>query len=97
MSTLPEGLAPGEIDTLVPEAWPEGRTSTTVLVDIDPELIITQDLCAVCAVDVSDVQDALVNLGCKARLLTLAHAPPRGDRLGWRRWAPPRAGEPLLS
>lgn len=48
----------------------------------------------VCAVDVSEVKDALVHLGCKARGLTLD--PRRLDEViaRWRRWAPPSAGEP---
>ena len=33
--------------------------------------MVTQDLCAVCAVDVSVVDDALAHLGCRAEVLTL--------------------------
>ena len=47
------------------------RTSTTSTrarcPDSTPDLVVTQDLCAVCAVDVSVVDDALAHLGCTAR------------------------------
>ena len=33
--------------------------------------MVTQDLCAVCAVDVSVVDDALAHLGCTAEVLTI--------------------------
>jgi iron complex transport system substrate-binding protein len=38
---------------------------------LDPDLVLTQDLCAVCAVDVSEVTDALEHLGCHAQVVTL--------------------------
>src|SRR6185312_4425829 len=38
---------------------------------IDPDLVVTQDLCAVCAVDVTEVDQALAHLGCRAQVLTL--------------------------
>jgi iron complex transport system substrate-binding protein len=34
-------------------------------------VIVTQDLCAVCAVDVSTVDDALSHLGCRAEVATI--------------------------
>ncbi len=40
------------------------------LAGLDAELVVTQDLCAVCAVDVSVVDDALAHLGCTAEVLT---------------------------
>ena len=36
-----------------------------------PDLVVTQDLCAVCAVDVSTVDAAMSHLGCKGRVLTV--------------------------
>ncbi len=39
--------------------------------EIDPDLVITQDLCAVCAVDITEVDQALEHLGCHAEVLTL--------------------------
>jgi iron complex transport system substrate-binding protein len=38
---------------------------------LDPDLVVTQDLCAVCAVDIKEVDAALVHLGCRADVLTL--------------------------
>lgn len=74
-SALPEGLAPGAIDALVRERLARGEDlyhlDRGALADIGPDLIVTQDLCAVCAVDVSEVEDALIHLGCQARVLTL--------------------------
>lgn len=74
-SALPEGLSPAEIDAVVKERIAAGedlyRLDRGAFADIDPELVVTQDLCAVCAVDVSEVDDALEYLACTARVLTL--------------------------
>jgi hypothetical protein len=32
----------------------------------DADVVVTQDLCAVCAVDVTNVDDALAHIGCRA-------------------------------
>ena len=74
-STLPEGLGPAEIDAHVSERLAAGEDlyhlDEGALRDLDADLVVTQDLCAVCAVDVSVVDDALDYLGCKADVLTL--------------------------
>ena len=74
-SALPEGLSPGEIDLVVKERLAAGedlyRLDRDALAEIDPTMIVTQDLCAVCAVDVSEVDDALSYLGCRADVVTL--------------------------
>ncbi len=74
-SALPEGLSPAEIDAYVVAAVARGddlyRLSADALRDLDPELVVTQDLCAVCAVDVATVDEALVHLGCQAEVLTV--------------------------
>ncbi len=74
-SALPEGLTPAEIDTVVKQRIATGedlyRLDRGAFDDIDPELVVTQDLCAVCAVDVSEVDDALAYLGCTADVLTI--------------------------
>jgi iron complex transport system substrate-binding protein len=74
-SALPEGLGPAEIDAVVKERMAAGedlyRLDRGAFADLDPDLIVTQDLCAVCAVDVSEVDDALEHLGCRAEVLTL--------------------------
>ena len=74
-SALPEDLTPAEIDAVVKERMAAGedlyRLDRGAFADIDPELVVTQDLCAVCAVDVSEVDDALEYLACTAQVLTL--------------------------
>jgi iron complex transport system substrate-binding protein len=74
-STMPEGLSTTEIDTWVVEAMRRGddlyHLSEDALRDLDADLVVTQDLCAVCAVDVSVVDDALAHLGCTADVLTI--------------------------
>ena len=72
---MPEGLAPGEIDAFVSAAMARGEDlyhlDDGALAGLDADLVVTQDLCAVCAVDVSVVDDALAHLGCTADVLTI--------------------------
>ncbi|MGZ4495809.1 MAG: cobalamin-binding protein, partial [Nocardioides sp.] len=74
-SAMPEGLAPSAIDAFVAQALASGedlyRLDEGVLAGLDADLVVTQDLCAVCAVDVSVVDDALAHLGCTAEVLTI--------------------------
>jgi iron complex transport system substrate-binding protein len=74
-STLPEGLSSGQIDAAVSARIAAGedlyRLDEGALSGLDPDVVITQDLCAVCAVDVDRVDDALAHLGCAARVVTL--------------------------
>ena len=74
-SALPEGLTPAEIDAVVKQRMAAGedlyRLDRGAFADIDPTLVVTQDLCAVCAVDVTKVDDAVAYLGCTAEILTL--------------------------
>jgi len=74
-SAMPEGLAPAEIDAFVAQAMSRGedlyRLDEGALDGLDADLVVTQDLCAVCAVDVSVVDDALAHLGCTADVLTI--------------------------
>jgi iron complex transport system substrate-binding protein len=74
-SAMPEGLTPGEIDTFVAEAMRNGEDlyhlDAGALAGLDADLVVTQDLCAVCAVDVSVVDEALAHLGCTAEVLTI--------------------------
>ncbi|MCD4525503.1 ABC transporter substrate-binding protein [Nocardioides sp. cx-173] len=73
-SAMPAGLTPAEIDAFVSEAVARGedlyRLDAGALAGLDADLVVTQDLCAVCAVDVSVVDDALAHLGCTADVLT---------------------------
>ena len=74
-SALPEGLTPAEIDDFVAGALARGEDlhhlAQHALAGLDADLVVTQDLCAVCAVDVSAVDDALAHLGCTAEVLTV--------------------------
>ncbi|MDT9594347.1 ABC transporter substrate-binding protein [Nocardioides zeae] len=74
-STMPAGLTPAEIDAHVAAALERGedlyRLDADALADLDADLVVTQDLCAVCAVDVATVDDALAHLGCRADVLTV--------------------------
>jgi iron complex transport system substrate-binding protein len=74
-SAMPEGLAPAEIDAFVASALARGEDlyhlDEGALSGLDADLVVTQDLCAVCAVDVSVVDDALAHLGCTADVLTI--------------------------
>jgi iron complex transport system substrate-binding protein len=74
-STLPEGLSPAEIDAEVTARVAAGedlyRLDEHALAELDADVVLTQDLCAVCAVDIERVDDALAYLGCKADVVTL--------------------------
>jgi iron complex transport system substrate-binding protein len=74
-SAMPEGLTPREIDDFVAAALRRGddlyHLDEGALAGLDADLVVTQDLCAVCAVDVSVVDDALAHLGCTAEVLTI--------------------------
>jgi iron complex transport system substrate-binding protein len=74
-SSLPAGLTPAEIDAEVTARMAAGedlyRLDEDALRGLDAEIVLTQDLCAVCAVDVQKVDDALDYLGCAADVVTL--------------------------
>jgi iron complex transport system substrate-binding protein len=74
-SGLAEGLAIGAIDDAVREATADGsplyRLDDARIAEIGPDLILTQDLCRVCAVPSGDVDEALGRLGCAAEVLSL--------------------------
>lgn len=74
-TTLPAGLSPNEIDAEVRARMATGedlyRLDAGALAELDPDVVVTQDLCAVCAVDVTEVDDALAHLGCRADVVTV--------------------------
>ena len=74
-TSLPSGLTPAQIDAEVRARVAAGEDLYTLDADalraIDPDLVLTQDLCAVCAVDVTEVDAALEYLGCRAEVVTL--------------------------
>ncbi len=69
------GMTPGEIDSYVRAQLAAGADLYTLhaqaLADLQPDLILTQDLCRVCALPSGRVEDALGYLGCQADLLSL--------------------------
>lgn len=73
-TTLPEGMTPAEIDVFVRARVAAGEDlyhlDAGALRALDPDVVITQDLCKVCAIDVDDVTDALDYLGCQAEVVT---------------------------
>ncbi|MEV4533757.1 ABC transporter substrate-binding protein [Asanoa sp. NPDC049518] len=68
-------LTPAEIDAYVRSAAETGTDLYTLhadaLADLNPDLILTQDLCRVCALPSGRVTDALDHLGCQSDVLTL--------------------------
>jgi iron complex transport system substrate-binding protein len=69
------GMAPGDIDRYVRSRLAAGEDLYTLhaqaLAELAPDLILTQDLCRVCALPSGHVNDALEYLGCRADVLTL--------------------------
>lgn len=67
---VPTGLTPGEIDAVIRTAMEEGRElyhlDRELLRSLDPDLIVSQDLCRVCALPSGDVDAAVAELGCQA-------------------------------
>lgn len=74
-TTLPAGLTPAEIDDQVRQRMAAGedlyRLDEKAFREIDPDMVLTQDLCAVCAIDVADVDTAMQHLGCNGQVLTV--------------------------
>lgn len=69
-TTIPPGLTPAEIDAFISTAMSKGdqlyQLHRDRLVDLDPDLIVSQDLCRVCALPSGDVDAAVRELGCDA-------------------------------
>jgi iron complex transport system substrate-binding protein len=74
-SVIPDGLAPGEIDAAVREVTAEGRAlyelDEETLGRLDVDLIVTQALCAVCAVSYDDVRAVAKRLPTRPAVLSL--------------------------
>jgi iron complex transport system substrate-binding protein len=74
-SALPAAVEPAEIDRLVSASIGGGqpiyRLDTDAIRDLRPDLVLAQDLCAVCAVPSGHVNQALDVLGCQAEVVSL--------------------------
>jgi iron complex transport system substrate-binding protein len=74
-SRLPHGASPSEIDRLVREFVSRGESLYSVDVEalqtLEPDLIITQDLCHVCAASPDDLATALAGFGHCPEVLSL--------------------------
>jgi iron complex transport system substrate-binding protein len=72
-TVLPPGLSAGEIDSAVKEVIGEGRALYTLdeerLAELEPDLIVTQAVCEVCAVSYDDVVEVARRLPGKPRVL----------------------------
>ena len=103
-SVIEEGLPPAEIDARVREVTARGeslyRLDEATLATLEPDLIVTQALCAVCAVSFDDVRAVADRLPSHPRVISLDPENLEevlGDviRLAWAT-GNPRLGERLL-
>lgn len=71
---IPPEASPAEIDVLIGEAMAAGRELYTLdrelLATLDPDLIVTQDLCRVCALPAGTVDEAVAEIGCTSNVFS---------------------------
>ena len=74
-TALPAGLEPAAIDAVVRDRVARGlpmyELDRGALAALAPDLILTQDLCRVCALPAGSVADALDAIGCSADVLSV--------------------------
>ncbi len=74
-SVLTHDLSPAEIDRIVSEHAARGesiyRINQELLESLQPDLIVTQELCDVCAVNTSHLAKALYGLSCEPQVVSL--------------------------
>nr|MBA3300773.1 ABC transporter substrate-binding protein [Thermoleophilaceae bacterium] len=74
-SVIPEGLSAAEIDAAVRERTAKGdaiyELDVEMMHELDPELIVTQALCEVCAVAVADVRAVAEELPSSPEVISL--------------------------
>src|SRR6476646_10304125 len=72
---LPEGLSSAEIDAAVKERTLAGESiyqlDGDALEDLHPDLIVTQELCSVCAVSYDDVREIAQQLDPQPQVISL--------------------------
>lgn len=73
--SLPLSGTPGQIDAAVRESMSEKqplyKLNEHLIQQIQPDVILTQDLCRVCAVPTGQVEEALQMLGCSAEVVSM--------------------------
>jgi iron complex transport system substrate-binding protein len=71
---IPTGATPAEIDVIIGRAMAEKRELYTLdrelLASLEPDLIVSQDLCRVCALPAGRVTEAVASLGCEAEVFS---------------------------
>jgi iron complex transport system substrate-binding protein len=101
-SVIPEGLDAGAIDAAVRERTARGEALYELdearLAELEPDLIVTQAVCAVCAVSYDDVVTVAARLPSRPRVLsldpsTLGEVLADADRLGAAAGRPQRGAE----
>jgi iron complex transport system substrate-binding protein len=74
-SLLPQGASPSEVDKLVSAASAGGPPTywldREAIAELRPDVVLTQDLCAVCAVPRGHLDAALASLGLQAEVVSL--------------------------
>ena len=72
---IDSSLTPGEISSFVSERFKQGlslyKIEDSALQKCDPDLILSQDICGVCAVPVGDIDAAVKRLNCHAEILQI--------------------------
>lgn len=75
VSAIAPGATPAEVDERVSASLAGGdpiyRLDEVAVRDLRPDIVLTQDLCAVCAVPSGHVNEALDVLGCRAEVVSL--------------------------
>jgi len=71
---IPTGASPSDIDAIISAAIAEGRQlyelDRDLFKELNPDLVITQDLCQVCALPAGEVDAALASLGSDADVIS---------------------------
>ncbi len=71
---IPIGATPAEIDQIIKSAVAEGKQlyqlHDDLLRSLEPDLIVTQDLCRVCALPAGQVDQAMQQIGCDAEVFS---------------------------
>lgn len=74
-SVIPAGLPPAEVDALVKGRTQDGRSLYTLdaelLKEEEPDLIVAQQLCDVCAVSIEDVRAVAETIESKPKVISL--------------------------